>query len=313
MARKKKPEEHENHERWLVSYADFITLLFAFFVVMYSVSSVNEGKYRVLSRSMIAAFSPTTRSLTPIQIGELTRSPATIVPSVLESPRPVTIVPFIISVNTPEFVVDSEFENNAEERLLTAATQEFEYGEEERVMLAAAQQIENIAEDIQEVFGALINENDVQVRTSPLWLEVEFNSSILFGSGSANLSQSALVELGSLATMLTRYSNQVTVEGFTDDQPIRNSIYPSNWELSSSRAAAVVRLFADVGVDPARMSSVGYGEHRPIQGNEDNEGRAANRRVIVVIMANIPKESLDVVSPMNNLNYFRQRLADPQR
>ena len=75
MARKKRIEEHENHERWLVSYADFITLLFAFFVVMYSISSVNEGKYRVLSDSIVAAFRDPARSLQPIQIGDLMRSP----------------------------------------------------------------------------------------------------------------------------------------------------------------------------------------------------------------------------------------------
>ena len=74
MARKKRIEEHENHERWLVSYADFITLLFAFFVVMYSISSVNEGKYRVLSDSMVAAFRDPARSLEPVQVGDLIRS-----------------------------------------------------------------------------------------------------------------------------------------------------------------------------------------------------------------------------------------------
>lgn len=73
MARKKKHEEHENHERWLVSYADFITLLFAFFVVLYSVSSVNEGKYRVLSDSMVAAFRSPTKSLMPIQVGNIVK------------------------------------------------------------------------------------------------------------------------------------------------------------------------------------------------------------------------------------------------
>ena len=73
MGRKKQPEEHVNHERWLISYADFITLLFAFFVVMYSISSVNEGKYRVLSTSMVTAFGTPVRSLEPIQVGELVR------------------------------------------------------------------------------------------------------------------------------------------------------------------------------------------------------------------------------------------------
>ena len=96
MARKKKHEEHENHERWLVSYADFITLLFAFFVVMYSMSSVNEGKYRVLSESMEAAFRPITRSMAPVQLGDPVRSLAIRqFPVVMDRPVPASIIPLI--------------------------------------------------------------------------------------------------------------------------------------------------------------------------------------------------------------------------
>ena len=86
MARKKKHEEHENHERWLVSYADFITLLFAFFVVMYSVSSVNEGKYRVLSDALVAAFRAPAKSMTPIQVGTVAKSPSGVQFSIRKSP-----------------------------------------------------------------------------------------------------------------------------------------------------------------------------------------------------------------------------------
>ena len=96
MARKKKHEEHENHERWLVSYADFITLLFAFFVVMYSISSVNEGKYRVLSESMVAAFRSSNRSLQPIQVGELARSPRSTIDPTMKTPLPINYNPIVI-------------------------------------------------------------------------------------------------------------------------------------------------------------------------------------------------------------------------
>ena len=98
---KKKHEEHENHERWLVSYADFITLLFAFFVVMYSMSSVNEGKYRVLSESMVAAFKSSARTLQPVQVGELSRSPHIPDANIMDIPKPVNFTPIVINQPYP--------------------------------------------------------------------------------------------------------------------------------------------------------------------------------------------------------------------
>ena len=100
MARKKKPEEHANHERWMVSYADFITLLFAFFVVMYSISVVNQGKYKVLSESLVAAFKDPKKSLEPIQVGEIVRAPADL-PDLGSNPQPIMSRP-INPRNLPE-------------------------------------------------------------------------------------------------------------------------------------------------------------------------------------------------------------------
>ena len=91
MAPRRRHEEHENHERWLVSYADFLTLLFAFFVVMYAVSSVNEGKYRVLSDAMVSAFRSSTRSLEPIQVGQLVRAPPVRQQLPVTTPRPIPV------------------------------------------------------------------------------------------------------------------------------------------------------------------------------------------------------------------------------
>jgi chemotaxis protein MotB len=99
MARKRPHEEHENHERWLVSYADFITLLFAFFVVMYAISSVNEGKYRVLSEALVAAFRAPTKSLDPIQFGSMVRSPHTPDPAIVKAPK--TFIPAPIRIAKP--------------------------------------------------------------------------------------------------------------------------------------------------------------------------------------------------------------------
>ncbi len=291
MARKKKPEEHENHERWLISYADFITLLFAFFVVMYSMSSVNEGKYRVLSESMAAAFSPSTRSLNPIQVGQLVRSSTSTFPSIVNIPKPINIIPVIVSSSIPAIKIRSDLDT----------------GENDSVLTEASFEIENIATAIEETFEKLIDEEQISLRRTPFWLEVEINSNILFNSGSAELSIDAEELLSSLGILLDGYPNRINVEGFTDDRPIQSPIYPSNWELSSARAAAVVRLFEGDGIEPNRMSSVGYGEFRPKNDNDTAVGRASNRRVIVVVMASIRNRGQGSTIPFTDLELFLQR------
>ncbi len=292
MARKKKHEGHENHERWLVSYADFITLLFAFFVVMYSMSSVNEGKYRVLSESMNAAFRPITHSLTPIQMGTPVRSMLVQeFPVIANVPQPVNIVPFIPGKS--EEVVQVEEVLDGEEGSAAG------YGDSTLAYLG-----NEIAEDFEE----LISAEQVDVRQNPFWLEIEIKSNILFPSGSATLSEAAGEILANMGGILSRYPNPMVVEGFTDNMPIQNSIFPSNWELSSARAASVVRLFEQSGVESIRMSSAGFGEHRPKADNDTVEGRAQNRRVIVVVMADL--QSNDPTDPqlqMETLEKMRQR------
>ena len=297
MARKKKPEEHENHERWLVSYADFITLLFAFFVVMYSMSSVNEGKYRVLSESMNAAFRPITKSFAPIQFGENVRSirqPDFSV--IMDVPIPINIKPEIPGKSDVDVQVETESDATQ------AAGGD---GEGEFPVNATLQFLEG---EVQDAFGELIEDEQIGVRQNPLWMEIEIKSNILFTSGSADLATPAEEILARMGDILSRYPNPLMVEGFTDNMPIQNSIFPSNWELSSARAASVVRLFETSGVDSIRMSSVGFGEHRPKQPNDTAEGRSQNRRVIVVVMADLQADNaMDPNLQMETLEKMRQR------
>lgn len=335
MARKKKPEEHENHERWLVSYADFITLLFAFFVVMYSMSSVNEGKYRALSDSMTAAFNPSApRSLKPIQIGSVMKSPRPAFPVILEIPKPINLVPIAMSRGAPNaqvkaaqainvstdinsesetknpglaVLVDGDGSDGAGDGDGGAGVGSVGGVEADLAMMQATQQIEFIASDVTAIFENLIDDDQISLMQTPLWLEIEIKSSILFNSGSAVLSAEAEQVLSSLGGLFSTYPNQITVEGFTDNAPIQNAIYPSNWELSSARAAAVVRLFEAYGVASIRMSSVGYGEFRPSSNNDSVEGRASNRKVVVVVMASIEAQSQDIEIPFSDLELFRQR------
>lgn len=247
MARRRRPEEHENHERWLVSYADFITLLFAFFVVMYSISSLNEGKYKVLSEALNGVFSDAERSVKPIPIG---------------IDRPLTVRPAEPLIKDSE-EVDAGLSPNSTDPLRA------------------------IASDVRDGFGDLIKSNQLTVRGNELWIEIELNSSLLFGSGDAMPSDTAFNIIEKVAKILRPFNNPVHVEGFTDDQPISTSQYPTNWELSSARAASIVRMLAMDGVSPARMASVGYGEFQPVASNTTAEGRAHNRRVVLVISRNL--------------------------
>ncbi|TDV67960.1 flagellar motor protein MotD [Pseudomonas sp. LP_7_YM] len=247
MARRRRVEEHENHERWLVSYADFITLLFAFFVVMYSISSLNEGKYKVLSEALVGVFNEAERSVKPIPIGE--QKPQTVRPA-------------------DPLVQDSD-QNDA---ALGQAVQD---------------PLKAIADDVNTAFGDLIASDQMTVRGNELWIEIELNSSLLFGSGDAMPSDLAFDLIDKVAKIIKPFDNPVHVEGFTDNQPISTAQFPSNWELSSARSSSIVRLLAMDGISPARLASVGYGEFQPLASNATADGRARNRRVVLVISRNL--------------------------
>ncbi len=258
MARKKKHEEHENHERWLVSYADFITLLFAFFVVMYSLSAVNEGKFRVLSESLVAAFNSTPKSMQPVQVGQPVKAPAAPVQRLDPLKAPPTVAP--IEINRPELPTPPS-------------------------ITPRMQAIKEMADAIERAMGPLIKADLLLVRRDSLWIEVEIKTSILFPSGSAHLQAQAIPILEKIAAILGKFPNAVHVEGFTDNVPINTVAFPSNWELSAARAASVVHLFMSAGMQPERMAAIGLGEYRPIADNSSEEGRNKNRRVVLVVLA----------------------------
>lgn len=247
MARRRREEEPENHERWLVSYADFITLLFAFFVVMYSVSSVNEGKYKVLSETLEGVFNATQKSIMPVQVGQETAAPP--------KSDQVTVQPFDSTDKTPAGV--SETEN--------------------------PKALSEIANQFYHKLEGLISDGLVSVNENEDWIELSLRNSLLFSSGDAVPVDQAFPLLDNISAVLKPYPNAVVVEGFTDNVPIRGSVYPSNWELSSARASAVVRLLIFGGIAPERLAAVGYGEFQPLARNDTPEGRQRNRRVVLLI------------------------------
>lgn len=277
MARKRHQEEHENHEAWAIPYGDLVTLLLAFFIVMYATSNVNEGKYRVLSDSLVAAFQGSPKTLEPVQAGEKqVGSGADIAMSVVRQsilegqPRSLLVVNQNSSTEPRQFGGIDDAAQPTPEHLPSAETT--------RALQRVAEQVENAMSD-------LVAKDLVVVRRHDFWVEVEIRTDILFPSGSATLSPAAIKALEQLAATLVTFPNPMRVEGHTDNRPISTAAFPSNWELSSARAASVVHLFTKRGVDPNRLAVIGLGENRPSVGNETAEGRNTNRRVVLVILS----------------------------
>ena len=278
MARRRKHEEHANHEAWAIPYGDLVTLLLAFFVVMYAMSSVNEGKYRILSDSLVAAFRGSPRTFEPVQVGEKqVGSGADINMSIVQQamlegqPRQM-LEPMPILASD---VVRQDIRNAPD----TA------YESEAQHSRVAVLELEAVAQEVERAMADMIREKLIVVRRHGLWVEVEINTDVLFPSGVATLSDHAKEVLRQLAAVLSPYPNPIRVEGHTDNRPIRTRAFPSNWELSAARAAGVVHLFMRQGIDPARLAVIGLGEYRPAQSNDTAEGRNANRRVLLVILS----------------------------
>jgi chemotaxis protein MotB len=246
MARKKYDEVEggaESHDRWLISYADFITLLFAFFVVMYAISVVNVGKYRVLSDSLGEAFGAR--------------------PGVPQATSNIETLPLTSLVNRKRV----------------------EAARRERERLTA------LARQLNASLAPLVKSGKVRVTQTERGVKVDINASVLFEEGKAILGGDARATLGLVGGLLKNDAHAIEVEGHTDKQPIANSAFPSNWELSSVRASSVVRLFIENGIAEGRLTAVGHGANLPVAPNTDEAGRARNRRVSVMILASMPDES----------------------
>jgi len=255
MVRRRRQEVHVNQERWLISYADFITLLFAFFVVMYSISQVNDSKYRVLSDTFLEAFNQ------PAQIPTDTEPQANnvIVPIDMGSPA------VDQAVNTEQPPEVDGVQSDAIDPIKTS------------------DELAQISDLVSEKFTQLINDQMIQVSSNELWLQIELKDSIVFSSGSADTSEQAQKIFDEIADILKGYSNPVQIEGFTDNIPIKSVKYPTNWELSTARASAIVKYLASKGIAPERLSAVGYGEYQPVAANDTEQGRAQNRRVTIMV------------------------------
>ncbi|MEO6078211.1 MAG: flagellar motor protein MotD [Steroidobacteraceae bacterium] len=239
MARRRHHDEHENHEAWAIPYGDLVTLLLAFFVVMYSISSVNEGKYRVVSDSLNAAFRGAPTTTAPVQVGD--KAATTVAAPLVQLPEDVK-----------------------------------------------TQALRQLAQQATEALNPLIMQGLVDVQAGDGFVEIAIRSDLLFASGAASLAVDAQAAIKMLGEALRAFPNSIRVEGHTDNIPVSGGVFASNWELSAARAASVVHVLVQNGVDPQRLSVVAYGEFRPVLPNTTPDGRNANRRVVLTIEGSEP-------------------------
>lgn len=265
MSRRKRPRPHANHERWLVSYADFITLLFAFFVVLYASSQVDQKKVGKLALAIQVAFQ---------EMGVFPAS-TTQIPLNIDDPMPFSTVQAIENVER-----SSELG-----RIASAPTD----------TLAAASEQTDMATLRSELEQALHREialNKVSLHRDVDGLVISLREFGFFDSGSASLKSAARPALDRIASILAIRTYKLRVEGHTDNVPIHTAQIASNWELSTMRATELVRfLIQDRSFAPQRLSAAGYAEYHPIVSNLTQQGRAQNRRVDIVILSSPPEKA----------------------
>jgi chemotaxis protein MotB len=255
-------EEHENHERWLVSGYDMMTLLFAVFVVLFAISSTNISKVKLLEQSLQEAFSGPVLTGGRAMMNTGDTSDATD-QSPPEKPLP--------SLTPAQAVAQAMNPQDADEAAKQAQ-------DEERSFQDLKKRIDKLAREagLAEKMSTTVTPDGLKIRL--------VTDGVLFDSGSAVVKSGGRPTLSEIGRIIDHEgTHPVQVEGHTDDQPISTSQYPSNWQLSGARAAAVVQQLNGAGVSGKRMSLAGYAAEHPVAGNATPTGRAKNRRVEIIL------------------------------
>jgi chemotaxis protein MotB len=262
-------EEHENHERWLVSGYDMMTLLFAVFVVLFAISSTNISKVKELTKSLQEAFSGPVLTGGQAMMDRGSQSKA-------EKTSPTPPIPPL----SPAEAVDAAMKGtDAKSAAIEAAAQGAQLAaREEQSFQALKRKIDALVAEahLSDKVTTTVTERGLKVRL--------LTDKLLFSSGSAIIHPAAFQTLDRIGAIVAEERRHpVVVEGHTDDRPIRTSQYPSNWQLSGGRAAAVVQRLIGAGVEPRRKSLSGYAAEHPVGSNETSAGRARNRRVEIIL------------------------------
>jgi chemotaxis protein MotB len=256
--RRKRSRGHSNHERWLVSYADFITLLFAFFVVLYASSQVDQRKVGKLAMAIQIAFQ---------DLGVFPAS-TTQIPLDLNDPMPFSTVQTIHNVK-----------RNTDLRRIASPPDDTLSGNDQETDISTLQA------ELREALHNEIALHEVAVHRESDGLVISLRDFGFFDSGSATIKPESLAALDRIASILSIRTYKLRIEGHTDNVPIHTPQMASNWELSTARASAIVRvLIVDHNFPPDRLSAAGYAQYHPIASNLTAQGRAQNRRVDIVVL-----------------------------
>ena len=232
MRRRRSDSEGPSNDRWLVSYADFVTVLFGFFVFLYAISTAEQDQVRKLSDAVQGVFTGAPRTMTPIPIGEPITAP-------VESGS-----------------ADQGFSDPG------------------------------LREELGSALEGLVGSDQIRFREGAKWMEVTLPGDLVFRSGGVLPGPEAQTAIVRIAGVLASQDNAIVVEGHTDNLPIGTSLrerFPSNWELSAARAAAVARFLQSEGINPKRLSIQAFSYHRPVADNRTEEGRRRNRRIEIVL------------------------------
>ena len=265
--RKKKPAEHVNHERWLVSYADFITLLFAFFTTLYAISTVDAQKMGRMVMSMRASFDSTMFPPGSDRVMLMQGAGAA-------------------ATMSPKEASAQKGRDSREAMTQALKDMKASFGTKGDMSKGdTGKNLGSLKRNVESLVGKSALGTTVRTRMDKRGLIITLGEGGFFDSGSDELKPEGRVLLDAIATGLAGADNHIRVEGHTDNVPIRNSHFPSNWELSTSRATKIVAyLISNFGFAPNRLSAEGYSEYRPIATNDTDEGRARNRRIDMVVL-----------------------------
>ena len=264
MRRRRKPKEKANHERWLITYSDLITLLMIFFVVMYAMSKIDQVKFMTLQQSLSQALHQSSQ----VNLQNMGSTS-------------------LISAANP-----------SDQGSKTSGVASSQLSKQQ----SSDPTLDNLYSQVKTYIQQHHLQANVSILNEQRAVQITLRDVVLFDTGQASLRPGAQQLLRGLVPFLQSLNNPIVIEGYTDNQPIDTPQFPSNWELSSARAIGVVRFFVGQGIAPQRLSGVGYGQYHPVAPNNSPANRQLNRRVnIVILRTNVAQEIQPPVSGSKSL------------
>ncbi|MBU2969044.1 OmpA family protein [Pseudoalteromonas sp. C2R02] len=253
---------HENLDRWLVSYADYMTLMFAFFVVLYSLAITNENEFKILSDSLEQVFDKTANQHEQQDAG--VKGEGLLTKNSVDTEFVLYGNSIINEEKGPELVDGFGDLANLKQKKLGSP-------------------LDSLEQDLKTALSDEIEKGQAKLELNQDWLTIELNSGLLFGSGSSASTPAIEQVVSKVYNVINGVENYIRVRGYTDNQPINNEVFSSNWQLSVSRATQMLLALESEGINPARMAIEGYGQYAPFASNTSPKGRAENRKVVIAL------------------------------